>query len=338
MPDIRRDPISNRWVIFAPDRVARPISGELLGLTEDTLELCPFCEGSESITPREILAYRNHGSRNEPGWRVRVVANKFPALHVEGQLDPEGVGLYDRTNGIGAHEVIIESPDHLTDFADLPDSHAGEVFLAARDRIRDLRGDVRLKVATLFKNRGSAAGASLTHTHSQLIATPFVPPDLRSELDAAEVYYAQRERCLFCDLLRQELRDGSRVVMETPDFVVFCPYASRFAFETWVMPKKHESRFENLAPMTTAGLGWLTRDLLRALNEVAGRPAYNFVLHSAPISGDELPSYHWHLEILPRIARAAGFEFGTGSYINTVLPEDAARSLAEAMTESASIG
>jgi len=327
MPDLRKDPIVGRWVIVAKSRAKRPHD---FG-AEETLRqgaFCPFCRGAEQHTPGEILAYREAGTQpDEPGWRVRVVPNKFPALEIEGDLQKRGDGMYDRMRGVGAHEVVIESPEHLVTTADLSEPQLAEVFAAYRDRLLDLKRDPRLVYGMIFKNVGAGAGASLEHTHSQLIVTPIVPIAVSEELTGAREYFGYRGRCVFCDMIEQELRDGRRIVLDTPGCVAFCPFASRFPFETWILPKPHDSHYEQISPRGTEEIAQITRRVMAKIESALDRPAYNYIIHTAPFDTVALEHYHWHIEIIPRLTRTAGFEWGTGFYINPVPPEEAAEFL-----------
>lgn len=329
MPELRKDPIVGRWVIIAPDRAKRP---------EDYAEnfkskhpgFCPFCEGHEDATPPEILAYRQPGTeRNGNGWRVRVVPNKFPALQVEGNLDKRGQGIYDLMNGVGAHEVIIECPHHEVNMSHLPVDNFREILWVYRDRLVDLKRDPRLVHGLIFKNKGAPAGASLEHSHSQLIVTPVVPISVWEEMTGALEFYNYRGRCIYCDMVQQELATGSRIVIDTPSFVVLCPFASRFPFETWIIPKHHSSQFENIPRQGIDEIGMVLKTLLGKLEVALDDPPYNYVFHTAPFDAKELSHYHWHVEMFPRLTRVAGFEWGSGFYINPVLPEEAAAFLRE---------
>ena len=291
---------------------------------------CPFDYGREGDTPPELLAYRNSGAPNQPGWRVRAFPNRFPALVVEGDLNRQGEGLYDKMNGIGAHEVIVESPDHAATLADLPETQIAEVLWAARERMNDLKKDRRFRSIIYFRNYGEIAGASLEHPHSQVLALPVVPHNLREEIDGARRYFKMKERCLFCDILRQEVAASSRVVAESDRFTVLEPYAPRFPFETWIIPKRHESHFEAADSSQIQALGWILRATQRRIDSVLERPACNLMIYSAPVQESPLDYYHWRLEITPRVARTAGFEWGTGFHINPTPPEEAAQFLREA--------
>jgi UDPglucose--hexose-1-phosphate uridylyltransferase len=325
MPDLRKDPIVGRWVIIAHERAKRPHDFRAEAPEVESPSTCPFCEGHEDKTPPEILAYRHFGSRpNGPGWRIRVVPNRFPALKVEGSLNKRGEGIYDMMAGIGAHEVIIESPDHHKSMASLPEENIREVLWAYRDRLVDLKKDERLVHGMLFKNVGAAAGASLEHTHSQLIVTPIVPISVWEEMTGSLEFYHYRGRCIYCDIVQQELAGEKRIVLDSHHFTAFCPFASRFPFETWIVPKTHSSHFENVPKPAVDDLGHVLHQVLNKLELALDSPAYNYSIHTAPFDHGALPHYHWHIEIIPRLTKVAGFEWGSGFYINPVPPENAA--------------
>ena len=318
-------------MIIATDRRKRPSDfAREPAPSPKSARTCPFCPGHEQKTPSEVLAYRTEGGPNHPGWTLRVVPNKFPALRVEGTLTREGDGLYDKMTGIGAHEVLIETPDHQTTLAALSEKQVEALFWAFRDRILDLRKDHRLRYILLFKNHGEAAGASLEHTHSQLIALPVVPKRAQEEIDGARRYFEFKERCIYCDILHQDTESGARVVLDTEHFLVVCPFAPRFPFETWVIPRKHDSHFENVEAPAVQNLSWVLRSTLRKIDKVLEQPAYNFVVHTAPIQQGGMPHYHWHIEIIPKLSRMAGFEWGSGFYINPTPPEESAKYLRDA--------
>lgn len=327
MPELRKDPITGRWVIIATDRAKRPSDFIRASVPRASASICPFDYGNEQKTPPEVLAYRDSGGRNQPGWRVRVVPNKFPVLGIEGELNRQGEGMYDKMNGIGAHEVIIETPNHSLTLAEMSEHQIEEVLWAYRERINDLKKDRRFRYIILFRNYGEAAGASLEHPHSQLIALPVIPKRVKEEVDAARQFYEFKERCLFCDIIRQESAAGVRMVAETDRFTVLEPYAPRFPFETWILPKTHESHFENSDAPTLQNLAWVLRSTMRKIDKVLESPAYNLMVHSAPVQDGELPHYHWHMEIIPKLTKVAGFEWGTGFYINPTPPEESARFL-----------
>ncbi len=330
MPELRKDPITGRWVIIATDRAKRPSDFIRQPVPPAQNGVCPFDSGNEHKTPPEVLAYRNGGGRDQPGWRVRVVPNKFPVLGIEGDLSRQGEGMYDKMSGIGANEVIIETPDHAATLGDMPEQQIAEVLKAFQDRVSDLKRDRRFRYIILFRNYGEAAGASLEHPHSQLIALPVIPKVVKEEVDASREFYEAKERCIFCDIIHEESSAGTRLISETDRFTVLAPYAPRFPFETWILPKQHASHYEDSAPALLDNLAWVLRSTIRKIDKVLERPAYNFIVHSSPVQEPALPYYHWHIEIMPKLTKVAGFEWGTGFYINPTPPEESARFLREA--------
>ncbi|MBI4909924.1 MAG: galactose-1-phosphate uridylyltransferase [Acidobacteria bacterium] len=330
MPELRKDPITGRWVIIATDRVRRPSDFSRESVIVEGGRFCPFCPGNEMKTPPEVLAYRHGGGSNTPGWSVRVVPNKFPVLRVEGNLERHGEGMYDKMDGLGAHEVIIETPDHDATLATLSEKHIESLLWAFRDRTLDLKRDIRFKYILFFKNHGEPAGATLEHSHSQLIALPVVPRQVQEEIDGSKRYYDFKERCVYCDMIRQDAESGTRVVLETEHFLALCPYAPRFPFETWIVPRKHFSHFETSDAPTVENLAWVLRTLFRKVDRVLEKPPFNFILHTSPLHEPSMLHYHWHLEIIPKLTKVAGFEWGTGFYLNPTPPEEAAKFLREA--------
>lgn len=331
MPELRKDPIIGRWVIIATERAKRPFLPKAEPPPAPAPgTLCPFCEGQEDKTPHEVLAYRDRQTAaDQRGWRVRVVPNKYPALMVEGELRKRGDGIYDHMNGVGAHEVIIESPKHVESLTALDEENLREMLWVYRDRLVDLKKDNRLLYGMLFKNVGAAAGASLEHTHSQLIVLPIVPISVAEEMEGAKAFHQYRGRCIYCDIIQQEQASAARVVLESPHFLAVCPYAARFPFETWIIPKQHASHYENIHKMEVDDLAYALRTVLQKIESALDKPAYNYVIHTGPWDAQALPHYHWHLEIIPRLTKVAGFEWGTGFYINPVPPEQAAEFLRE---------
>jgi UDPglucose--hexose-1-phosphate uridylyltransferase len=330
MPELRRDPVIGRWVIIATSRGKRPSSFEP---AQDYQQggTCPFCPGSEDKTPNEILAYYNTGrEKNKPGWWVRVVPNKFPALEIEGDLNRSGDGMYDRMNGMGAHEVIIETPNHDQPIYEMDQTKLEDVFWAFRDRILDLSKDPRLEYILVFKNHGAAAGASLKHPHSQLMALPMVPIRVQQEATGARKYFDYKERCVYCDIVKQESAHETRVVLKNRDFIAFAPFASRAPFETWIVPLRHSSDFQDIQKHEVMALADMMKQVLAKHGQVLDNAPFNYVLHTAPLKTPKLPHTHWYIEIIPKLTKQAGFEQGTGFYINPTPPEDAAKFLREA--------
>lgn len=335
MPELRKDPISRRWVIIATERAARPTDFAHEEVEPNDAARCPFCEGREGQTPPEIFAFRAAGTaKDAPGWRVRVVPNKFPALRIEGRTDRTHLGIFTRMDGVGAHEVIIETTEHHTHLGLLPTDHVAEVIRAYLQRYRDLKNDPRFEYALLFRNHGRTAGASLSHPHSQLIALPVVPNRAAQEVEAGERFFGRHGRCIYCAMLEQEMESRQRVVWENEHFVAIAPYASRFPFETWLIPKVHEADFGALRPELEVPLAGALREALLRLHHCLHNPPYNFMIHTIPYREETRHAYHWHLEITPRLTQVAGFEWGSGFYINTVVPEDAARFLREVTADT----
>jgi UDPglucose--hexose-1-phosphate uridylyltransferase len=226
--------------------------------------------------------------------------------------------------------VIVESPDHAATLATLPERAVEDVLWGYRDRMLDLKNDKRFRYILIFKNHGEAAGATVDHPHSQLIALPIVPRRVREEVDNCWHYYDEKERCIFCDIIRQERDTGERVIGENEHFITLAPYAPRFPFEMWLLPKVHGSSYENNQSSMYASLARMLKDTLMRLDEVLDRPALNFMIHTSPIGEEINDHYHWHIEIIPKLTKVAGFEWGTGFYINPTPPEESARFLREA--------
>ena len=329
IPEYRRCPVSGRWVILAPERALRPIElqhGEPHHRHNGTpVESCPFCPGHERDTPDEVYAIRD-----DRGWHLRVVPNKYPAVRPISEVPPHTVttdGFFESVSGFGIHEVVIESASHLCEPTRLSDQQYRDVLAAYRERLIAHARNPDLVYSTVFKNVGAEAGASLAHLHSQIVATPIVPDAIRTELEAADDYYIRERRCVFCALLESERRLQVRVVAETGRFVVLSPFAPRFAYELWVLPLAHDSQYEKAGDEALLELAGLMKRALGAIDAVLDEPAYNLFLHTGPLRASNLPYFHWHFEITPRTARPAGFEWGSGCFINAVAPERAAAEL-----------
>jgi len=331
LPEYRRCPATGRWVVFAPERSLRPITlkhasphhGHEVAKTN-----CPFCPGSEHLTPNELYAVRAEGStRDGPDWRLRVVTNKFPAVrdtvpHASIHNVNEG-SLLEAMGGYGLHEVVIESPEHIVSPTELSVEQFHDVWVSYRERMHAHARNPDLRYTIVFKNVGAEAGASLAHSHSQLVAMPLVPDAIRAELEEANAYYSREHKCVYCDMIRHERSAGVRVIAESTQghFIAVCPFAPRFAYEMWILPMAHESRFETSSTEDLLDLAELLKRIYTGLEQVLNEPAYNSYLHTGPLRAAALPYYHWHLEIIPRTDRQAGFEWGSGCFINAVLPE-----------------
>jgi UDPglucose--hexose-1-phosphate uridylyltransferase len=384
-PELRCDPVTGRWALVAPKRALRPIAlpgHEPRARTNGERRPCPFCPGEEHDTPNEVFAIRDPGTApNGPGWRLRVVPNKFPAVRpdvlgptspplvlqeptppdppsLKGRGEKElpwsfsplpfsegrsgGVGsleaggslsLFQSAPATGFAEVLIDCPEHLDNPALLSDEQFRDVFCAYRERVIALSADPRLAHVAVFKNVGVEAGASLGHTHSQIIALSVVPDLIRAELSGSEAYHTRTGRCVFCAIVEEELTSGARLVARSEQFAVVTAFAPRFAYEMWVLPVRHEPRYESISDEAALELARLLKRVLGALDEAQHAPAYNWFLHSAPVHAGEPPYYHWHLELLPRTARPAGLEWGYGCHITTVAPERAAAELRARLAE-----
>jgi UDPglucose--hexose-1-phosphate uridylyltransferase len=325
MPQLRKDPITNRWIIVNVELPQREFTTEV---HVKSSKACPFCQGNEYMTTPEILVLgRKEGTKNISNWLVRVISNKFPALRIEEKPDKLGVGVYDKIGGFGAHEVIIENPDHQKEVADLPVEHVQLVLEAYRDRCLDLRKDPRIKYILIFKNYGALAGASLEHPHSQLIALPITPSRVLSEMKGSQKYFEFTDRCIFCDMLSQEHTERKLGILSEGGFTAIAPFASRFPFETWILPDQHESSFDSLTDESLQALAKVLKTALLKLKNALKDPSYNLMIHTLPLGETHSDSYHWHIEIIPHLTQVAGFELGTGFYVNPTPPEIAAEIL-----------
>ena len=327
MPQLRKDPVTKRWVILLHEQKKMPADFKIAPAPRQT-HVCPFCPGNESMTPAELMSFRDDGTNpNEKGWSVRVIPNRYPALQKEGSLDRTGIGVYDMMNGIGAHEVILETPDHNGSYANYSVEQVKKIIETYVERYKDLARDRRFRYILIFKNCGPAAGASLDHPHSQLIATPIIPKRVMEEVEGAKTYYYYKERCVFCDIIRQELSQGERIIHENESFVAFEPFASRFPFETWIAPKDHKASFGDIDEAEIEGLADIMSSSLKKIIRTLDDPPFNFIIHTSPCGEQGEEYFHWHIEIMPRVTKVAGFEWGSGFYINHMAPERAARFL-----------
>jgi UDPglucose--hexose-1-phosphate uridylyltransferase len=335
MPELRKDPILDRWVIVSVERAKRPNDFAVKDGAPPEGE-CPFCEGKENKTPPEIHSIRKPGTKsNSPGWEVRVVPSKRPFLRIEGNLDRRGKGIYDVMNGIGAHEIVVETPKHIANLADLSEEQIAKILNCLVERIKDLERDARFKYVIVFKNYGwSAGGGRVKHSRTQLIATPITPKRVKEELAGARKHYEIHERCIFCDLIKQEIQTQSRMVSDIDGFIAITPFASRFPFEMWILPKRHSPDFHNLSFEYILDLAKILKRTLLKLKKGLNDPPFNMILHAAPFRRQKVgywktidEDYHWHIEIIPRLTNVAGFEWGTGFYICPIPPENAAQYL-----------
>jgi UDPglucose--hexose-1-phosphate uridylyltransferase len=338
MPELRKDPIIGRWVIISTERARRPDQFSSQAQDNPPEKPCVFCEGQESHTPSEIYAIRpKHPAPNSPGWDLRVVPSIAPFLRIEGDLDRRGKGMYDLMNAIGAHEIIVETNQHIANMADLPPEQITRVISCYIDRLVDLEKDERFKYVLFFKNHGwSAGGGRVRHSRSQLIATPVNPKRVKEELLGARQYYDYHERCIFCDMIKQELEVRERLILDIDGFIAMVPFACRFPFEVWILPKRHSCDFAKLDMEARENLGKVMKIVLSKIKNGLHDPPYNYIIHTAPFRRPKVGywqsidvDYHWHIEIMPRLTRVAGFEWGTGFYICPLPPESAAKFLQE---------
>ena len=340
MPELRRDPIVGRWVIIATERAQRP--GNIIDTSEltrqETGQPCPFCEHHESSVPPEVYAVRDHSPHNAPGWKVRVVPSINPFLRIEPYFQRRGQGLYDVVNGYGVHEVVIETPQHVANMADLDAGQIEQVIRAYAVRFQELSKNTQLKFIMVYKNFSRTTPSHFAHARSQIVATPINPMRAKDKLKGARDYFFHRERCIYCDLINQELDAKKRVVLESEHFAVITPFASRFPFETWIIPKKHHCDFERGIAGCENDLAQTLKAVLRKIKVGLNDPEYNYVIHSAPIRRHSKitpewktieEDYHWHIEVMPVLTRMAGFEKGTGFYICSIPPENTAEYLRE---------
>lgn len=333
--ELRKDPLLGRWVAVMLD--PRSPSDYAESRPDDRREdSCVFCSGREHETPPEILSVPKTGHGGTGKWWTRVVPHFDPVFHIEGELGRRGEGIYDKMNSVGANEIVVESPEHAVTPEDIGLAQMTRVISTYRERMTDLEKDHRLRYTLIYKNYGREAGAIFSHPVSHLVSTPFIPKRVKEELDGAKQYFEYKERCIFCDMLREELRLGSRVIFETQGFVAFCPYASKFPFEVWIIPKAHRCAFQDISSEEAEDLALILSTILKKLRGLLKGPAFNYFIHSAP---NRIPrkdhwhtlgeDYHWHIEIMPRLLRMSGFELGSGCYILPTSPEHACKYLRE---------
>lgn len=334
MSELRYDPVKMVWSVIATDRSGKPddFFVRRLEFRKDEVNVCPFCKGNEDKTGPEIFSIKRKGE-----WQTRVVPNRYPAFRIEGELKRTGHGMYDAVNAVGAHEVVIETPEHRINIGSYTEHILYNLFTTFKERIIDLQKDTRFRYILPFKNYGLLAGASIEHPHSQIIALPVTPNVVKTKLSAALAHYRSKERCLFCDILDQEREENIRIIYENQDFVALCPFASALPFEVVIYPKRHSHCFTQTDDGEMNGLADIIKEVFSRLHSALENPPLNMVLHTSPpvVNRPSQPAYwtsikedfHWHIEITPRLSGVAGFETGTGFYINPVAPESAAQYL-----------
>ena len=322
--ELRKDPITRSWVVIREGEPGEPPPSP-----------CPYCPGNENLTAPALLAL----PENSSAWQVRVFPHFDPLFRIEGSTDRAADGLYDKMRMVGAHEVIVELPEHDRTLSHATDAEIARVLEAYALRVADLKGDIRFKYISVFKNSGAEAGQELPHSHSQLTATTFVPRRVLHELRSARDYFQLKERCLFCDMVRQELRQQVRLIETTPNYVAYCPFAPRNPYEMWILPRRHHHSFEDdyLHSSVREELARLLRHTLQRLERLSG--AYHFILHTCPNRASSLrgvgywesleDDYHWHLEFIPVLPRKPRPYIAKEVYFTTVTPEAAAARLRE---------
>ncbi len=321
MAELRREPVARRWVVTITGNPKGPEDYVPLRAVHAPPEpdgTCPFCPGHEGMAPPDILSLKTAGG----GWSVRVVPNKFPFFHIEGEFDRRAEGMYDVMQALGAHEIVVESPDHRQHLATLEPSQIRNVLLAYRMRWTDLAQDPRFQQILVLKNY---PGVYNRHPHAHLLAMPVIPRRIDEEIEGVLDYGERKERCIFCDILKEEMDSGKRVIAETPHFLTFCPFASRYPFETWIVPKVHAPDFHTLRDELMEDLSRALRTLFQCFYRLLGDPPYSLAFHSSPVqSRFHRAEYHWHIETRLRVGLMEGFEWATGFFVNHTPPESAA--------------
>jgi len=323
MSELRYNFVSDEWVVLATDRAKRPKdflkdTGPPKVLPEYKPD-CPFCAGNETKTPLELFRI---GSKDS--WKVRAVYNKFAALSSRGELIHHDSGIYRSCSGVGVHEVIIEHPAHNACLPLLQDAEVADIINVYQQRYCAVRKDKRFEAIIIFKNHGPSAGTSLEHPHSQLIATPVVPPQLNKRRDQSFKFYKNKKSCLLCRIIAEELKAKTRIIEEGKSFVSFIPYAALSPFHLWIIPKRHMGSFDLINQEEVLDLARTLKETLSKLYYGLADPDYNYTLHSLPLKKGEDDYFHWYLSVIPRISQLAGFELGSGMFINTSVPEEGA--------------
>jgi UDPglucose--hexose-1-phosphate uridylyltransferase len=326
LPELRQNLITREWVIIATERAKRPEEFKKEKREEFKIPEyepnCPFCPGNEDKTPEETFSIRD-----EKGWKVRVVLNKYAALSKYGEKIRKIEGVKRCMNGVGIHEVVIETPIHNKIMALLSLEEVKDIIKTYKNRYIEISQDKRIEMIIIFKNHGESAGTSLLHPHSQIIATPVVPLEIRHRMEIAMNYFDDTGECIFCKILNEELSDGERIVFESKNFLSFVPYAAFSPFHIWIFPKRHISSFRYISEEEIEDLSYNLRVVLRKLYFGVNNPDFNYCIRSVPTDDPDVDYFHWYLTIVPRVTKTAGFELGSGMFINTALPEESAKFL-----------
>ena len=326
MAELRKEPVTGMWVVVTTDHPKGP--SDYLHFKppyqpQTTEGPCPFCPGNEGMTPREIFSLNREGG----GWSVRVIPNKFPFFHVEGEFDRRPEGMYDVMEAIGAHEIVVEGSEHKQNLASMESHQGKKVLMAYRERLIDLEKDQRFQQFLILKNY---PGMFNRHPHSHIMAMPVIPRRIDEEIRGTLDYYQRKERCIFCDIIKEEISMKKRVILETVHFLVFSPFASRYPFETWIIPKNHCPDFHRIKEEEIEDLSVAIQSLFLRFSKLLSDPPYSFSFHTSPVqSRFHRAEYHWHIETRLRIGLREGFEWGTGFFVNPTPPENAAAYLRE---------
>jgi UDPglucose--hexose-1-phosphate uridylyltransferase len=329
MAQLRREPITRMWVVITDDHPKGP--SDYLAFKPPYQKMqepkgpCPFCPGNEGLTPGETFSAKTEGT----GWSVRAVPNKFPFFHVEGDFERRPEGMYDLMEAVGAHEIVIEAPDHNQNLATMEPGHIEQILFAYRERLIDLEKDRRFEQFLIIKNY---PGIFNRHPHSHIMAMPVVPKRIDEEIWGTMDYFHRKERCIFCDVIKEEISAKKRVILETVHFLAFCPFASRFPFETWIIPKVHAPDYHRITQEQMEDLAVAIQSLFICFRRLLSDPPYSLTFHTSPVKNPfHRSEYHWHIETRLRIGLREGFEWGTGFFVNPTPPEDAAAYLREVL-------
>lgn len=341
MSELRKNLLSGRWVIVSTDgssrsehlhdsrRAEEDRTGESAASYE---QKCPFCKGNEHMTLPEVSTVRPDDDPDSAEWIIRVVPNSRPALRPVGEPVVRRHHIHQYISGVGSHETVVESPQHNVEPYDQPLDRFAAVMGTYRDRMLALEGDRRFEYVAAFRKHGELSGTASSHPHSEVMAMPLVPMAVQDELKQSKDYFDYSSRCVVCDLIRDELSAGIRVVLEGEEFIAVTPYAARVPFETWIVPRRHSSAFTTITDAETKALARSLARILLVLAEDLGDPSYTYHIHTAPARVTGLEHYHWHLELIPRMAATSGLEYGAGIYANPASPEGDAAFLSRRVT------
>lgn len=332
MPQLRKDPILKQWVIISPEKgrlITDYLRDDQPGTIEESSDKCPFCEGNEHLTPPEVMAFRKNGTLpNQPGWWIRIVPDSTPIFTPTGEVAREGIGMFDAMNSIGIHEVVVETPHHAIGLHNTSLDQVRELIWAFKQRLLEIKKNPSYKHFLIVKNSGRGL-SGFSHSHSHLVAMPIIPKRIEDEIDGAREYFHYHDRCIYCDIVRQEIEENSRIIHQDHLFLIFCPFASRFPFEMEIIPRSHQPFFENINNDHVHGFANVLQIAVKKIHALFPDMPYNFILHSSPCTDSYRDFFHWHLEIVPKPVKISGFEWGSGFYINPVAPEDAAKKMRE---------